>query len=220
MWVIVAVLLLISLALFVRGWLDKTRTIDWRFFLLGISVSMVARFLVGNNDYARDTLRGFLYLLFTISFLIALPILRRRMIHPYVRVNRPVRHRIFTITGCIFGIAFFVYLPVILGMRTLGMIIFRGGMTIFMIIGLILTLFEKIKICGNGVWCSSAGLWPWTRYKSFSWGRNTKDSVELRLKLKQRFSLPTTLMVLLEDREAVQQLFEPNLPEQPITIDI
>jgi hypothetical protein len=50
---------------------------------------------------------------------------------------------------------------------------------------------------------------------------NTSDSFELKLKLKQRFSLvrTTTLMVPLEGREAVQQLLEPNLPELPMTMD-
>ena len=85
---------------------------------------------------------------------------------------------------------------------------------------LFLGLFEKVEICGNGVWQFN-GLQPWNEYKSFFWGKNITGRVELTLKSKQWFSLPrsTTLMVPLEDRETVQQILESNLPEQPITIE-
>ena len=94
---------------------------------------------------------------------------------------------------------------------SLRMMLLLGPMIVSLIICLILTLLEKIEICGNGVW-QWGTLHPWEEYESFSWKWKTKDSVELRLVSKLWICSSTRLMVPPEDREAVQQLLEANLP--------
>jgi hypothetical protein len=225
MWVnlaIWAVLVLISLALLVRSRLDKTHIINWGFLILGCGFLGVssAFILELKNDYTRGALFFSSILLFVISNLIAVLILRKRVIPPRVQVKRTVQYRIYSIIAIVLIFAFIIYIPEIWGSRLLEKIFFLGYMTIVMIIAFFLILFEKVEICTNGV-LDYGGLWPWDGYKSFSWGRNATDSFELRLKSKQWFYPPrsTTLMVSLEDRETVRQLLEPNLPELPMTMD-
>lgn len=85
MWVnlaIWAVLVLISLALLVRSRLDKTQVINWGFCFLGCGLFGIAgAFTVEiENDYIRGALLFSSILLVVISNLIAVLILRKRVI--------------------------------------------------------------------------------------------------------------------------------------------
>jgi len=93
------------------------------------------------------------------------------------------------------------------------MMLFWGLMTASMIIYLILVLSERVEVCGNGVW-QAQGLRPWEVYESFSWKGETKDGVELVLLPKSWIDSRDRLLVVPEDREAVHQLLEANLPDR------
>jgi hypothetical protein len=219
MVVIVAVLLLISLALIVRSRLDKTQRINWGYFLLGMAVWFIAVILTIYNDYLHSVVIGLPWLFLAISHLFALPILRSGIIPPYIRVKRSILHWFHLIIPIILFIALIVYFLMSKNWRASESTIFGGSVAVYMITVLLLDLFVKVEVCGNGVW-QFDGLRPWDEYKSFSWGKNIRDSVELRLVSKhQAFRRSTPYLVSLEDREAVRQILEPNLPEQPITID-
>ena len=92
------------------------------------------------------------------------------------------------------------------------MIIFSGLITVSMIIFIILFVFGKIEICGNGVWLDER-FYRWQEFESFYWKGQTKDGLELRLVSKSWLCRTTRLMARPEDREAVQQLLEANLPD-------
>jgi hypothetical protein len=209
MW-IVAVLLLMSFALFLFGRIAKSRRMFWVFAFLGLAVWNVALFLTWKNDYVFNAILGSAVMFGAISDLIAIPILRRRVIAPCVRVTK-LQGRIANIILPFFFIASIIFF-VALSFYSFGMMLLLGPMIASMIIVFILALFEKTDICGNGVWCTK--LQPWEEYESFSWNEKSDDGVELRLISKSWIAGQTRLMVSPEDREAVQQLLEANLPDQ------
>ncbi len=173
---------------------------------------MVAAFLARNNDDAYDATIGFAWLSVAIADLIAIPILRRRLIPPCVRVKKASQSGAIAMTVVSFLFtAFVIFLLVTKSLRSFGMMIFMGLTTVSIIIYLILGLFEKIQICGNGVW-RNGWFSSWEEFKSFSWQWKTKDSVELKLSYRS-WIWPTRLVVTREDRETVHQLLEANLPE-------
>jgi hypothetical protein len=210
MWAIGA-LLLIAFALMLFGRITKRRGMSWVFPLLGIAawivVSPLAIHGLSNDD--RFALGGlFLFSMF-IANLIAIPILRRRVIPPCVRVKGASQSGNIAM---IIVIALVIFLLVTGRFHPFGLMIFFGLLVVFMIITLIRSLFGKTEICGNGVWQSgSFGLWE--EFESFSWQWKTKDSVVLNLVPKSWVWPTTRLVVPREDREAVQQLLEANLPD-------
>ena len=152
--------------------------------------------------------------------LIAIPILRRRVMHPCVRAKILLSgiYRIIRSIWFFFVIAFFVFFLLtesLERLRSSGMILLLGPGTGASIIFLILILFEKIEICGNGLWQFNR-LLPWEEYESFSWEWKTESHVELKL-VSRTWGWSTSLIVLPEDREAVQQLLEANLPDLSAT---
>ncbi len=75
------------------------------------------------------------------------------------------------------------------------------------------SLFQRVEVCGNGLW-HEVTIKPWEAFESYSWTGETKDGVELRLQAKSAGGGTTPLMVLFEDREVVRQILEANLPNQ------
>jgi hypothetical protein len=216
MWVI-AVLLLIFFALLVFSKTAKTRKMNFVFLCLAMAVYIVVAFLLTwkddyNWDYSFNAVMGFVFLSMAISDLIAVPISRRRGIPPCVRVKRH-QSGIYNIAMALMLIAFVIFLITTESFRSLPSILWSGPMTVTIIIWLILVVSEKIKICANGL-CQSGRFQPWDEYESFCWKWETKDSLELRLVSKPGLWICSTtrLIVPPEDREAVNQLLEANLP--------
>jgi hypothetical protein len=210
MWV-AAVSIFISLVLFLLGRIAKTRRMSSVFFWSGIAVCSVAAFLTSDNEYSCYAIMGFVPVSGPISDVIAIPIVRRRVMPPCVRAEK-CQNRILMIAGLLSVIAFFVFLLVTESYRSLKMMLLLGPCAVVMIMGLILELFGKTEICGNGLW-QYCELQPWEDFKFFSWKWNRDDSVDLRLVSKSWICPSTRLMVRPEDREAVQQLLEENLPD-------
>jgi hypothetical protein len=205
MW-IVAVLLVISFALFLSARITKTRRTLSVSSWLGGAASSAAVFLAWENDYAVTAI-GFLCASIVISELIAVPILRRRVIPPCIRVREAGQDGIIMIIAALLFIAFVVFLLVT------GMTLGYGLITAYMIIIVVLRLFKKTEICGNGLW-QNRSLQPWEEFRSFSWTGKTEDGAELRLDPSLTVLSETRLLVSPEEREAVQQILEANLPDQ------
>ncbi len=93
---------------------------------------------------------------------------------------------------------------------------FVGCLSIMITAGVNFRPPEKIVICGKGLLLNDE-LRPWGQYyECFFWKGETKDGAELRLPLKYWIteSPLTRLVVAPEDREAVQQILEANLPDR------
>lgn len=212
MWVI-AVLLLISFSLFLFTRIAKTLSLHWVFVCLGMAVWSLVMFLTSKNESAFAATFGFLYLSGAVSDLIAIPILRRRVIPPCVRVEKPDQGGWEVIVACFGLFAPLVFIVVVTeSLHSTWIILFMGFMSGSFIIYYIVYQVGKVEICGNGVW-HSGRLHPWEEYESFSWKWRTKDSVELKLASKSWLCPSTRLMAPSEDREAVQQLLEASLPD-------
>jgi len=134
--------------------------------------------LTHREDYVHNAVVGFLIMSIAISGLIAIPILRKRVVPPCIRV-KGYRSGIYNIIGSFFAVAFCI-LFLTESLRSLKMMLLLGPFMVSLIILLILILFEKIEICENGVW-QWDGLQLWEEYESFSWKWKTQDDVELRL---------------------------------------
>jgi hypothetical protein len=213
MWGI-AVLLLTAFALLLFGKIAKKRGTGLVLVCLGMAVWGVAAFLSLRIDDAFIAIMGFLVISGPICDLIAVPILRRRVIPPCVRAKRyqsGIANIILVFSSFLF-IAFAIFLLVTGRLDSFGMIILLGLATVSIIISLIPLLFQRIEICGNGVW-QYGRFWPWEEYESFSWQWKTEDRVELWLVPKSWTCPSTRLTVPREDREAVHQLLEANLPD-------
>ena len=219
MWLIVA-LLLIFFALAVLGKIAEMREMRWVFLFL----AMVVWFVIvefSRNVSEFGPVLGLALLSVAVSDLIKVPIWRRRVVPPCVRVKGLghilILNIILTLSMFLF-IAWLIYSLVTDGWHPFRMTVSLGLLTVAGIIWFILILFEKVEICGNGLW-QNWKLQPWDRYKSFSWKQNTTDRDELRLVPKSELitSNPTRLLVPPEDRETVQHILEPHLPE--LTID-
>jgi hypothetical protein len=213
MWMI-AVLLFISFALLLYAKIAKTQRMPPVFLWLGVAVGMVAMYLEYLMSYDTLAVVGFLLLFQPISDLIALPILRNRVMPPCVRVRRTPIYKIVVSFFCIaFGILF-----VTETFRAPRMMLFPGLMTACITIYLILFLSERVEVCRNGVWKYGWLQWlqPWEVYESFSWEGRTKDSVVLLLVPKKAWIsyLSDRLLVAPEDRKTVQQLLEANLQDR------
>jgi hypothetical protein len=218
MWVI-AVLLLITFALLVLSKISKTRKMNGVFTLLALAAvlatMLAAWFLAPRNDNILGAITGFLFISLTITDVIARPILKRRVMPPCVRVKR-IESRIgrivppFLVFSCI---AFAIYVMVTgRSWRSFGTSLNMGCLTVWMTYCLVLILFERIEICGDGV-LQIGGLQPWDGYESFSWDWNTPACVELRLVSRSWLSTSPRLLVPPQDREAVQQVLEAHLPD-------
>jgi hypothetical protein len=208
MW-IVAVLLFISFVLLIFRSNAKTRIMRDILFCAAMAIGFVAVFLTPKTDDYDSAIMGFLCASIVISELIAIPVQRKRVIPPCVRVREAGQDRIIMIIGALLCIAFVVYLLVSSG-RTLR----YGIIPAYFIIIAVLRLFEKTEICSNGLW-QYGQLQLWEGYDSFSWTRNRDDSVELALVSKSWIEFPLSwLTVAPEDREAVHQILEANLPDQ------
>ena len=106
-WLGIAVLLLISFALLLYAKIAKTQRMYPVFLWLGVAVGLVAmhlEYLMSSDNFA---VFGFLLLFQPISDLIALPILRNRVMPPCVRVRKTPIYKIVVSFFCIaFGILF------------------------------------------------------------------------------------------------------------------
>ena len=212
MWLIAA-LLLISFALIVLVKIAQTWRMYWIFLSLEIAVWIVImKLLYGRNFSEFTPILGLAISSSAVSDLIKVPIWRSRVVPPCVRVKIPgqIWANIIYLFFAFLFVVFLIYLPFIHGWRPFGMTAYMGFTTAAFITWFILILFEKIEICGNGLW-RNGGLQPWKKYESFSWNQYTTDGNELRLVSKS--GLFTSLVVPPEDRQTVQQILEPNLPE-------
>jgi hypothetical protein len=180
-------------------------------------------FLTGGMDMqSAMVVMGFLILSLAVAELIARSILKRRIITPRVRVKRSNNSNIPLILIGFVVVSSGLYPLIqdfqeILIHRCFGTIVpYALAMTTFIII-FALAIFEKIEICGNGVW-DRGRLSPWYEYASFEW-HETDDKVELKLWSKSWLSPPrsTRLSVPPGDRETVHQWLEANLPELSAT---
>jgi hypothetical protein len=208
-----AVLFLISFALILFSRIAKKRETGLVFGFLGIAVWGVAAFLAPKNDEAFFAIMGILNASLAFSDLIAIPILRKRVMPPCVRAKKASQSgNIAAIIVSFLFLAFVIFVLVTGGLSGLGWMIFLGLSTVSLIIYLLLLLFDKIEIWGNGLW-QCGKFQPWEEYKSFSWKWKTKDSIELGLVLKSEIWPAIRLVVRSEDREAVHQLLEANLPD-------
>ncbi len=210
---VIGALLVISFALLLFGRIAKTRSICAAFLVLSGAVWSTAYFFGWRNDTASSVLgvlMGFPLISFLITNLIARPVLRRRVISPCIPV-RIIRSGIAYI-ALILLVALGIFLLVTGSLRSFGMTVFAGLVTTSVIIYLILDLIEKTEIWGNGVW-QNGSLQAWEDYKCFSWKHETEESIELRLEPKSWIGGSTRLTVPFEDRQAVLQLLEANLPD-------
>ena len=215
--VLIATLLLISFALFFLGPIAKTQRLKLVFLLSGVAVWNVTAFVTKQNDFAFDAIMVFPFVSLAASYLIAPTILRRRLMPPRVLVKGGSTSGIakFLISSVtFFWIAVFCFQVVTGGMHSIGSIVFTGFMTVSMVVCLILILFERTEIGGNGLF-RLGGLQSWEEYDSFSWECKKPDDVELRLESTSWLGKPhsTRLRVPPEDRETVQQILEAHLPD-------
>jgi hypothetical protein len=188
MWAI-AVLLVISFILLLFRSIAKTLSMREIFLCAAIAMGLVAVSLTPrSDDYAHSSILGFLCASIIIFELIAIPISRRRVIPPCVRVRDAGQDRILCIIGALFFVAFVVYLMV-----TSGMTLRYGIIPAYFIIIAVLRLFEKTEICSNGLW-QNGKLQRWEDYESFSWKWNRDDNVELWLISKSWLKLQTPLI--------------------------
>jgi hypothetical protein len=213
MWVIGA-LLLVSFALFVFGRIAETQRMSSVFFWLGMAVWALALFAV-KNESAPLAIVGFA--MFFISDFIARPILRRRLIPPRVRVkDRSTRGvtKILCSSMAFCLIAFFIFQVVTGSIHSIGSIFDMGLISVLIVIGLFPILFQRIEVCGNGLW-KDGSLQPWEDYRYFAWEWKMEDIVELRHGSTTWRGKPRLLRIMVapEDRETVQQLLEVNLPD-------
>lgn len=209
-----ALLLLIAFAMILFSRIAKNRRIRWVLLCLGAGVWSVVSCWIGTrgNDGAFLALLGFPLISAASSDLIALPILRRRVILPCFRVRRTplykTVHSFFLIAIGILILAWSFGSPKLMLWSVL--------VTASIIIYLVLVLSERVEVCGNGV-SQYRGVRPWEDYESFSWKGKTKYGVELWLMPKswRSWVVPSDrLLVAPGDREAVQQLLEGHLPDQ------
>jgi hypothetical protein len=216
-YVLLVVLLLMSFALFLFSRIVEKRMLP-AFFFSGSVLFFIAWLLAWKIECLlawkidlTNALGGFLMFFIMAPEVLAAPILRRRVIPPCIRVKTIGRSYVSTafIIVCSVCILFSPYFPfVVLEMSpTFGNIVSGVGFTATLIILVTFFLYEKIEICGNGVWQSLVFI-PWSEYEAFAWHRKTENEIELKL-----WPGRIQLTVPPERREAVYQLLAANLPE-------
>jgi hypothetical protein len=208
---------LISFVCLILSRIAKDRRRDSPLIYMAVLGFTAVAFLTGGMDIqSAMVVMGFLILSLAVAELIARSILRRRIIPPRVRVQRSNNSNIPLILIGFVVVSSGLYPLIqdfqeILTRRCFGTIVLYAlAMAAFVII-LGFTIFEKIEICGNGVW-DRGRLSPWYEYASFEW-HETADRVELKLWSKSSpTARPTLLTVPPESRETVQLLLVSNLP--------
>lgn len=207
---VIAALLLVSLALLVLGMIAETRWMGLSFVTLAMVVCFVTATRFAEDHSAWNAIWGFMIIISAISHLIAIPVWRRRVVPPRICVRDP-ESKFPVIIGLIVMIAFVAFGLVTGSFHRNSDIL--GSWAVFIVV-YIPPLLGKTEICGNGVW-QRGRLHRWENYASFSWDRKTDESIELRLMSRSPTweRDPKRLIVLPEDREAVVQVLEANLPE-------
>jgi hypothetical protein len=147
-----------------------------------------------------------------LSDIVARLFLKRRTLPPRVRVKGLSR-----ISG-VFIIVLLLFIPLLLFLSVVEASRFAAMtpnpillLLVSTVAYLVLLLFQKTEICGNGIWFDGT-LHPWDAYESFSW--TSGGVVELRPSSRSRLS-PSSSMRLTaspENVEAAKRLVEANLP--------
>jgi hypothetical protein len=213
--IVILVLLIISFAFFLFGRIVEPRRRRPVFSLLGIALCLIASILTWKTgfEWAMAAMTSS-YLFQSLSDLIAIPISRRRVTPPCVRAKTIGRSHIFFIILSVVAIPLMIYLSLLLIeiSPSPGRIVFVTVNIAALIAGLAPSLFEKVEVCGNGVW-QYGRLTPWNEYESFCWISKPSGAVELTLTQDSRWIFGRlTLIVQPEDRETVHQLLVANLP--------
>jgi hypothetical protein len=227
MWMI-AVLFGLSLALLLTAKIAKLMDMRYKMFLhLGVLFCVAAGaplvlhiILIARKDPKSLFEAASAILLGTVFELIA-SFSKGEVIPPYVPVKKPGLGRIartakevanYLLMGFAFYFAARGPLPYLGQMSSWDMLA-CGFFAMVAIIKGFQSLFQRVEICGNGLWQYST-LKLWEAYESFSWTGITTDGLELRLQAKSADQETTPLMVRPEDREVVQKILEANLPDQ------
>jgi hypothetical protein len=227
---VIAVLLGLSLASFLTAKIAKALDMSYEKFLrLGFLFSgapLVLVIILGERKGPEFLAWfGFYFLIFTVFHLIAAFRSKGEATPPCVPVNRSGQGRVartakevasVLLVGFVFYFAARGSLPS-LGRMSGSDMLGCGFFAVAVIIVGFLRLFQTDEICGNGLLDGSdykPKLRPWEAYESFSWKEETKDGAELRLQAKSEDQEMTPLIARPEDREAVQQILEANLPDQ------
>jgi hypothetical protein len=228
---VIAVLLVLSLASFLTAKIAKALDVSYEKFLhLGVlfcfaavapSVLVTILEPSKNSDSLVSWALGMLCLV--VFDLFAAFESKRKAIPPWVPVRRPDRGvsrtakevASFLLVGVVLYFAARRSLPFLGHMSGEDMVACGFYVTAAIIWGL-RSLYQRVEICGNGLLnqAGSPKFRPWEAYESFSWTEETKDDVELRLKAKPPCEGATPLMVSPEDRKVVQQILEANLPDE------
>jgi hypothetical protein len=207
MWVF-AGLLLIAFAFLFFGKISKNRWMSVVLGCLGCIVWFIAVSLQGKDVYMFNVGLGFMILFNPVFDLIAMPILRRRLVAPCIPVKK-YRATIYNIIILFLLFAAIIFAIIVTLRDFMFLPIFGPAVVSYIIWGVFIVL-GKIEICRNGVW-KDERLYSWEDYKYFSWALNPHDNFELRLVSKWGSTM--RLVVPLEAREAVSQLLEANLPD-------
>ncbi len=221
MWILVVFLFSFFALCLLAGTvkIEKARIV---LLILGWAIWGVAWFLAKGNDTVSRAIFPCGFFGLAISHLIPTLIMRRLVSPPCVRVKRPGQGR-FEMISCVttislLAIACLSYLAVTGSLRYFGGMPGYGLWTLCLAIMALNTLYYcRIEICGNGFWQGGGGpprLNSWEEYESFCWRGEAKGGVELKLVSKPGFWPTTLLVVPHEDREAVQQILEANLPDK------
>lgn len=207
MWVFAGSLLIVFAFLFF-GKISKNHWMSVVLGCLGCIVWFIAVSLEGKDVYMFNAGLGFMILFNPVSDLIAMPTLRRRLVAPCIPVKK-YRATIYNII-ILFLLLAAIIIAIIVSLRDFVLLPISGPAAVSLIIWGLLIVLGKIEICRNGVW-KNRRLNPWEQYECFSWALNPHDNHELSLVSKWGSS--TRLVVSPEDREAVHQLLEANLPD-------
>jgi hypothetical protein len=231
---VIAVLLGLSLALILTAKIAETLGMRYITFLrLGVLCCVAAEaplvdwmiFVAGKGGPDSLFWPALLLLGMAVSDIIDVFRSKGEITPPSARVKRPGQG---SVAQAAKKVAFYVFMGFVFYFAVGGSLPFVGRMSgwdmiacgFFAMAGIIRgfqTLFQRVEICGNGLWDSLAippKLKPWEAYESFSWAEETKDGVELRLQAELGAREPIRLIVRPEDREVVRKILEANLPDQ------
>ncbi len=212
----IAILLCASFALILSGKMAKAQWSRGGLVVLGALVLAVVLFERGNEPIP-PALIAFPLLSVAISNLIATLMWRKRVKPPCVRVNTPRQDDRADVAMGVILLSFLaplgIYLTVTGSFHSFGRMLFWGLMTFALVISIVLSLFDKIEICGNGL-LNGERLHSWEEYESFTWESETKCGSQLLLVSKSWLFRTTRLLVSPGDREVVQRILEANLPDQ------
>lgn len=212
----IAILLCVSFALILSSKIAKAQGPDLNLFL-GMAVWGAVMLLTAGDDAIFGPVLACGLVFLAVSDLVVLILSRRQVAPPSVRVHKLDRGRRIAGPIIFFGgflfILFLLYMIPTRYFHSFGRMLEWGLWTVTIAIWFILALLERIEICGNGVWQHST-LQPWEEFGSFSWTKETKDGLGLKLDPKNTALAETRLQVRPKDREVVQQILKANLPDQ------